>query len=295
MTIKKLIAGLFGAALVIIGFRDAYAGDFEVIANAFARSARHHKKVRVAVLPFHGAAGYDSTSGLIVSERLMIDILQGGVLQVVERSLLQRVMQEQRLEANGIVDSGMAVQLGKILGVDAIITGTVIELRNSRVEVNARMIDARTAQILSAGSRKIEKDWIESSVASRGPISVPVPPLMDMARPAAYGKWIKRGNDATWGVDCDSAMRQADQLERSMIELKARYWASRMRNKNFSMKSLTRNPGSDIKDPEARSHFYDRLRAIYRGGSARPLSEHESETLFRQEKKIRRLSDFCRS
>ncbi len=48
-----------------------------------------------------------------------------NVFEIVERSQISRVMQELQLAQTGIVDEAQAAQVGKMLGVDAIITGTV--------------------------------------------------------------------------------------------------------------------------------------------------------------------------
>ncbi|MDZ7263455.1 MAG: hypothetical protein ONB16_02640 [candidate division KSB1 bacterium] len=48
-----------------------------------------------------------------------------NVFEIVERSQIARVMQELQLAQTGIVDEAQAAQVGKMLGVDAIITGTV--------------------------------------------------------------------------------------------------------------------------------------------------------------------------
>src|SRR2546422_9347560 len=47
------------------------------------------------------------------------------VFTLIERSRLAQVLQEQRLAQSGVVDEAQAAQVGKILGVDAIVVGTV--------------------------------------------------------------------------------------------------------------------------------------------------------------------------
>lgn len=53
-----------------------------------------------------------------------------NVFEVVERSRLSQVMSEQQLEVSGAVDESQAVRVGKLLGVDAIVIGT-LELTSS--------------------------------------------------------------------------------------------------------------------------------------------------------------------
>jgi tetratricopeptide (TPR) repeat protein len=47
------------------------------------------------------------------------------VFALIERSRLAQVLQEQRLAQSGLLDEAQAAQVGKILGVDAIVVGTV--------------------------------------------------------------------------------------------------------------------------------------------------------------------------
>jgi hypothetical protein len=70
---------------------------------------------------------------------------------VIERRLLKKIMEEQKLAMSGVVDESSATQLGKLLGVKVIISGSVMKFENV-LEVNARIIDVETATIIAAES-----------------------------------------------------------------------------------------------------------------------------------------------
>lgn len=55
-----------------------------------------------------------------------------NVYSVVERSRLQSVLSEQRFSASGLVDDTQAAEIGRILGVDAIVTGNVTVNRDEK-------------------------------------------------------------------------------------------------------------------------------------------------------------------
>ena len=102
--------------------------------------------------------------------------LSGGITniyQVIERSRLNSVLREQNLQASSLVDDNTAIQLGKILGVDAIITGSLsFEVSDTRktsestnkktnektvthyltrnviTEARMKIIDVQTAEVL---------------------------------------------------------------------------------------------------------------------------------------------------
>jgi hypothetical protein len=67
----------------------------------------------------------------------------------VERRLLQKILSEQKLVMTGVVDENSATQLGKLLGVKVIISGSVMKFQNI-MEVNARIIDVESASIITA-------------------------------------------------------------------------------------------------------------------------------------------------
>lgn len=136
--------------------------------------------MRVAVLDFEfgstGSAwayGFSRTDAAVgVNEILVNRLVQDGSFSVIERNQLQTIIDEQDLGASGRVDANTAAQIGRILGVDAVITGTVTEYNldqqssggtvgffgiaastddtNATVKLNARMISTSTAEILVA-------------------------------------------------------------------------------------------------------------------------------------------------
>jgi hypothetical protein len=67
------------------------------------------------------------------------------------------VIAEQKLTLTGIIDPASAKKLGSLLGVDAIVSGTVTDLAQS-LSVNARLISTETAEIFAVASTEIFKD-----------------------------------------------------------------------------------------------------------------------------------------
>jgi TolB-like protein len=109
------------------------------------------QKIKVAVLDFQlQGKGYDTADmGKIVAEWLITALVKEGRFEVVERRLLEQIFQEHKLIMTGAVDAQSATQLGKLLGVKVIISGSVLKLRDF-TEVNARIIDVESASIITA-------------------------------------------------------------------------------------------------------------------------------------------------
>ncbi|MCJ7521970.1 MAG: CsgG/HfaB family protein [Dehalococcoidia bacterium] len=113
------------------------------------------QKTKVAVLDFQlQGQGYETSDmGKIVAEWFITALVNEGRFDVIERGLLTKILEEQNLIMTGTVDSDIATQLGQILGVKVIISGSVMRFQDI-IEINARIIDVESASIISAESIK---------------------------------------------------------------------------------------------------------------------------------------------
>jgi len=109
------------------------------------------KKTRVAVLDFQlqGEGFETSDMGKIVAEWLITAFVKNGRFEVIERNLLKKIIDEQKLIMTGVVDENSATKIGKLLGVKVIISGSLMKFQNI-MEVNARIIDVENASIIAA-------------------------------------------------------------------------------------------------------------------------------------------------
>lgn len=104
------------------------------------------ERLRIAILPFEnkGASGdFD------LLDKLITVCVKMERFKVLERTQLERVMQEQKLGMSGFIDATTAAEIGKGMGVDAVVTGSVTWTRND-ISIDARFIDTETAAIISA-------------------------------------------------------------------------------------------------------------------------------------------------
>lgn len=124
--------------VVSLGYADAVSG-----------------KTKIAVLDFQlqGDKFTNDDMGAIVAEWFITAMVNAGRFDIVERSLLQKILSEQKLVMTGMVDTGSATQIGKLLGAKVIITGSVMRLGDT-FEINARMIDVESTSIISAEHEK---------------------------------------------------------------------------------------------------------------------------------------------
>ncbi|MBV6644973.1 MAG: tetratricopeptide repeat protein [Cyclobacteriaceae bacterium] len=67
----------------------------------------------------------DDKRGLGDEDKLYISGLKTDIYTLVERSQLDKVLKEQQLGASGAIDDASAAEVGKLLGIDAIVSGYV--------------------------------------------------------------------------------------------------------------------------------------------------------------------------
>lgn len=123
-------------------------------------------KIKIAVLDFQmqGQGFENDDMGKIIAEWLTTAFVKEGRFDVVERRLLSKVLGEQELAVSGVVNTNTATELGKLLGVKIVITGSVIKL-SQQIEVNARIIDVENASIIAAENvRAIQTTKLEELV-----------------------------------------------------------------------------------------------------------------------------------
>lgn len=114
------------------------------------------RAAKVAVVDFTVySKGLDADLGAMVSDWFMASFAKDARFEVVERGLLKRILDEQELSMSGLVDEQTAAKVGKMLGVNVVITGAVSKIGND-LELVARAIDVETAAVVAAESGKTD-------------------------------------------------------------------------------------------------------------------------------------------
>jgi tetratricopeptide (TPR) repeat protein len=132
---------------------------------------RNKGKIRVLskLLPF-GKKAKKIVNGENIKGRTFQDGVTTDFYEVVERSRIQQVLKEQNFSNSDLVDPEQAAQLGKILGVDAVIfgSGEVSEYYRYRatVTLSMRIVEVKSAKIL--GQKVVTKTVGYSSEVPTG-------------------------------------------------------------------------------------------------------------------------------
>lgn len=107
------------------------------------------ERMGLAVLPFQ-TKGLGTEMGEInVVEQMMTTFFNLNRFKLFERSQLEKILEEQKLGMTGVLDASTAAEIGKGIGVDAIVLGTVTRA-GTNIGIDARLIDTETAEIITA-------------------------------------------------------------------------------------------------------------------------------------------------
>jgi len=125
-----------------------------VLAAGMTASAAAPPDIKVAVLDFEqrgDAAQSMPDLGLLVADWLITGLVADGRYQVIERRYLQKLLKEQKFQASGLADGHNNAGIGKLLGVQVLVTGTIARLGDG-FEATIRVVEVETAAILSSHS-----------------------------------------------------------------------------------------------------------------------------------------------
>jgi TolB-like protein len=114
---------------------------------------------RVAVVAFRTMEDVSRPLGEATAETLRSALIQLQRVTVIERGQIEQVIREQHFTGTGLVEGESAVALGRLIGANAIIVGSVTRFGDTYT-INARSLDAVTGEALTAGqvSTRYEED-----------------------------------------------------------------------------------------------------------------------------------------
>lgn len=112
---------------------------------------------KIVVYEFTDMSRRASPEGQLVAERLTTKLVQTGKFQMIERSRIEAALKELKLQSSGVIDENTAIRAGRMLGAEAVVTGTLARL-NGEFEVNARMISVETGVIISGQIASLSED-----------------------------------------------------------------------------------------------------------------------------------------
>lgn len=160
---------------------------------------------RIAVLDFDYATVHDNIAAIFgtnvdvgrgITDLLVTHLVQDGSYSVIERRALDQILAEQNFSNSDRADATSAAQIGRLLGVDAVVVGSITQFGNDTqttgvggvgsrlgrfglggvnreaskaiVGVTARIVSVETAEILAVAEGKGESQRTSTSLAGAG-------------------------------------------------------------------------------------------------------------------------------
>ena len=174
-------------------------------ASSGAPAPAQGRKKRIAIFDFDYATVQRDSAALFgtnvdvgkgISDLLVRYLVQDGTYSIIERKALDKILAEQNFSNSDRANPASAAKLGKLLGVDAIVVGSITEFGNETkktgvggggggfggfglggikhsnskavVTLDARMVDIDTAEILGVASGHGESSRSSTSLLGGG-------------------------------------------------------------------------------------------------------------------------------
>jgi curli biogenesis system outer membrane secretion channel CsgG len=150
-------------------------------------------KPRIAVLEFSNKANnqwWFQNGALAAQDVFVTELVKSRKFVVIEREKINAILQEKGLTLGGDIDPKSAMQIGKLLGLNYLLTGSVTEYGNTDVgahgsgfrgipgfgagkrkfvaALNARLINVSTGEIVWAEEARKEESSIKVDVGGFG-------------------------------------------------------------------------------------------------------------------------------
>jgi curli biogenesis system outer membrane secretion channel CsgG len=230
-----------------------------LLTGLLAATGSAQQKKRVAVLNFEYATVQNQLSAIFgtnvdvgkgVADLLVEKLVKGGAYSVIERKSIDKVLSEQNFSNSDRADASSAAKIGRLLGVDAIIIGSITQFgrddrkvsvgggafgglagkyglggvgkKESKAAVNltARMVNTDTGEILAVASGKGESSRSGAMLGGAG---------------GSYGGGGSGGIDMTSSNFADTILGEAVSQAVTTLSTELQQNASKLPTRTFSI------------------------------------------------------------
>jgi TolB-like protein len=152
--VKSIPSWKYGSELISYSLANAEPLELEKIKIIIAG-----EKVKIGILEFQplNEEARKDNFGKIFTEVLTTSFVKSEAFKIIEREQLHKVLKEIELTQSGIIDTSNAKQIGKMVGANAIVIGSVTKVGND-MRLDVRIIDVETGIILTAEKTEGKSD-----------------------------------------------------------------------------------------------------------------------------------------
>jgi hypothetical protein len=189
------------------------------------------KKISIAVLDFETKEGVSKSLQVPVTDKLSEELFNTGKYRLLDRKNVQTILHQQGI--NSCTSSDCAVEVGQLLSVDKIVTGSISKIKDVYM-VNASMTNVGTGEV----------DGIANIMSHGDEINV-----LDVIRDIAIKiAGLKEGNESLQPDDKASKESEADKRARKLAE------EQKHRENEADRKTRELAEERDHKEAEAKKH-----------------------------------------
>jgi len=119
----------------------------------------------VAVMAFdnYSIGEYREKLGFLskgLADFFQYDFAQISDLKVIERDKIDFILKEMELQKSGAVDKSTAARVGKILGAQLMVFGSITQIDKNKARMIVRVVRVETSEIIASGEREGKPDFV---------------------------------------------------------------------------------------------------------------------------------------
>ena len=168
---KTLLSMVLGFCLNTTFAQNDSKQELKKLADDLTQQIKQKGNKRIAVANFTDQQNNVTELGKYLSQQFIVNLIRNG-LDVVDRSRIEDLMEENKMSAKGLLDPKNQTKLGQLAGIEAIVTGTTTPSDKS-VELIITVLDIARGSGIAGTDGSISRtdamnDLLRSNVKSGG-------------------------------------------------------------------------------------------------------------------------------
>lgn len=162
------------------------------IANKFEKTCKENStdftQATIAVFPFQCDSKLKKKRiDVAAAQILTTKLIETGSFKIVERTQLNKLLEEQRLGLTGAIETNSAVKVGEMLGSKLLVMGSIVRLGSS-YQISARLINTESGEVMDSSFQEVNVKTFEEEA------KVYIPLVPDVYAIGLYGSLVSGMN-----------------------------------------------------------------------------------------------------
>jgi len=118
-----------------------------------SQTIKMQKQYRIALFPLHTLTENIKMVSDEIEDKLTANFLNSNLFTVLERKMIDKIMEEMKLQVSDLIDISKPIEIGKLIGAQYIIVGSVSSFQNKLI-LSVRILDVETGRIISISTER---------------------------------------------------------------------------------------------------------------------------------------------